>query len=60
MPDISMCQSEECPSRKECYRHEAEPDELTQCYADFESLREGADRCDRFVSIREREVVGKI
>ncbi len=35
MPDITMCDSEECPSRKDCYRHEAKPSPMRQAYADF-------------------------
>lgn len=27
MPDITMCNSTECPSRGKCYRHEATPNE---------------------------------
>ena len=51
MPDIAMCQSEECPKRQECYRHEAEPDEV-QSYAIFYvSGRE----CGFFIPIKKGE-----
>jgi hypothetical protein len=32
MPDICMCAHKTCPQRKTCYRHEATPWELGQCY----------------------------
>lgn len=34
MTDITMCSSENCPIRKDCYRHEAKPDRL-QSYSNF-------------------------
>jgi len=41
MPDISMCQNDDCPMRKQCYRYTAKPNEPYQVYAEFEP-----DRCD--------------
>ena len=35
MPDITMCKSEKCKKRKQCYRAMAKPDQL-QSYSDFE------------------------
>lgn len=49
MPDISMCASEQCPSRDTCYRHTATPGEY-QSWADYEATREGRDRCEKCTS----------
>jgi hypothetical protein len=38
MADISMCQSENCPKNKECYRYMAIPNEQYQSYSDFEAI----------------------
>lgn len=35
MPDISMCENEECPLRHRCYRFMAEPDDYCQAYTAF-------------------------
>lgn len=32
MPDISKCQSVECPKRLECYRYTSEPSQYLQSY----------------------------
>ncbi len=44
MPDISMCQDEQCPSRETCYRFKAKPDLLMQAYGHF-GREDGAERC---------------
>jgi hypothetical protein len=36
MPDISMCNNDDCPLAKKCYRHEAEPNKRWQSYDKFE------------------------
>ena len=36
MPDICMCDNEECPLRGNCYRFCAEPSEYRQSYSHFE------------------------
>lgn len=48
MPDISMCASNECPSRDTCYRATATPSEH-QSWADFEATRNGRERCDSYI-----------
>lgn len=48
MPDITMCSTDDCPRRKECYRHEAKPDSW-QSYTDFYKHL-GLD-CDKFWEI---------
>lgn len=35
MPDIAMCQNEECPRKTECYRYMATPNQLRQAYSEF-------------------------
>ncbi|HQD93024.1 MAG TPA: hypothetical protein PK924_07155 [Bacilli bacterium] len=37
MVDIAMCQHEDCPKSKECFRFMAIPDEL-QTYANFKNI----------------------
>jgi len=54
MPDIAMCNSTECPSRGECYRHEATPSEY-QYYADFDAGRGDADKCGEFWPVEGEE-----
>lgn len=41
MPDISMCQNEECPLRESCYRYLATPFIPRQAYADFKPNDKG-------------------
>ena len=48
MPDISMCQDTQCPSREECYRFTAKPSQ-PQYYSDFSEFRAGQDVCEDFV-----------
>jgi hypothetical protein len=35
MPDISMCNNSECPSKECCFRFTAEPSEFCQSYTNF-------------------------
>ena len=35
MPDITMCSRDDCPINKQCYRHEANPDDHWQSYSNF-------------------------
>lgn len=45
MPDITMCTSQSCQNREQCYRAMAKPDKY-QSYADFTSLcAERDSRC---------------
>lgn len=48
MPDISMCQDTQCPSREECYRFTAKPSTF-QSFQDFNEFRAGQDVCEDFV-----------
>jgi len=32
MPDISMCEGQNCPLKETCYRHTATPNEFRQSY----------------------------
>jgi len=47
MPDIAMCQNEECPSRMKCYRYTAVPDEFRQGYCAF-FVKKLRKKCDDF------------
>jgi hypothetical protein len=50
MPDIAMCNGDECPARAKCYRHKAsgtKPSEYRQAYADFQRPHE-YERCHEF------------
>ena len=42
MPDITMCQGDNCPIKDKCYRFTAHADELWQSYANFE-YKHGCD-----------------
>lgn len=39
--DISMCENEKCPLKKECLRHSGKPDKYRQVYALFKFRRSG-------------------
>ena len=49
MPDISMCKSQTCPLKENCYRYTAKPG-FWQSYAEFEyvELPDGKVECDYF------------
>jgi len=51
MPDISMCQNEECPLKKKCYRFTATPSPLLQTYAYFKPDEDG--KCEYFWNNKE-------
>lgn len=53
MPDITMCSSLTCPSRQQCYRHEAKPNPYGQSYCDFDAIRGEAKKCDRFMQVKQ-------
>lgn len=59
MPDISMCANDSCPSRNECYRFRAIPNEHRQSYQQY-SPKEGEDRCDDFSYVDGRKNLRKI
>lgn len=46
MPDISMCQNEACPLKKNCYRYTARPSSFLQTYGYFKPDEEG--KCDHY------------
>ena len=48
MPDISMCLNHECHLAKECYRHEAKPNDW-QSYSYFRPDEVG--ECNHFLPI---------
>ena len=50
MPDISLCKVEKCPSKNDCYRFRAIPNQERQTYGGF-SLNDGKKKCDYFMSI---------
>lgn len=53
MPDITMCTSQTCERRGQCYRAMAKPDKC-QSYADFTKLCADRDfRCQWIVTDRE-------
>lgn len=49
MPDISMCNGTNCPSKDECYRFRAVPNEPWQSYFMTPPIEDG--RCEYFWSI---------
>ena len=48
MPDISMCNNKQCPSKEYCYRFTAIPNEFRQSYIDFGPEEDGMDKCSYF------------
>lgn len=49
MADISMCQSEICPSRNTCYRFLATPSLFSQSWIDFEVTLGQEEKCDDYI-----------
>ncbi len=54
MPDISMCDREECPVKRICYRFMAIPDPL-QTYGSFSPTSEKG--CDDFEPLMEGDKI---
>lgn len=50
MPDITMCNDEKCPKRKECYSFMAIPSEYRQSY--FAKSPRKNDKCEYFYPIQ--------
>lgn len=50
MPDISLCENEQCPSKDDCYRFKAIPDITYQAYDIFEP-ENGENKCEHFIKI---------
>jgi len=53
MPDISMCENKDCPSKEKCYRFMAKPSPVWQTYAEFK-VEKGKKKCDNFMKIWEK------
>jgi hypothetical protein len=49
MADIAMCQNDDCPSAKQCYRHEATPNPWRQSYMEFKPDASG--KCKHFIQM---------
>jgi len=57
MPDISMCDNNICPSKEECYRFKAIPNDY-QTYTSF-IVKENEDKCDDFMKINKYNLIRK-
>ena len=51
MPDITLCNTKTCPSRKTCYRFMAIPD-TWQSYTDF-APKKGDKKCEHYWGFRQ-------
>jgi hypothetical protein len=51
MPDITMCDSVECPRKNECYRYMAKPSEYRQAYSAFQCFK-SCTETDYFIPIK--------
>jgi hypothetical protein len=47
MPDISMCQKQDCPSFHKCYRAQAIPNPYRQAYMEFDN--KGGTQCADYI-----------
>ena len=56
MPDISMCNGQDCPIKEYCYRYTAEPSEFWQTWGMFEFNKETG--CNYFMA-NEKDIVGQ-
>jgi len=54
MPDISMCNSKNCPSAEQCLRNPRSGTQpgMLQSWGDFEQVRDGKEKCSFFISIK--------
>lgn len=54
MPDITMCQAEDCPLQEYCYRYQAKPNRFWQSYAkfDYKLTVNGVD-CEHYYPIND-------
>jgi len=50
MADIAMCLKDDCPSFKECYRAQAEPNGPHQTFQAFDN--HGESCCDDYIPIK--------
>ena len=50
MPDISMCQNQDCKLKETCYRFKAVPNEHRQSYSDFKPDKDG--NCKYYWEVR--------
>ena len=57
MPDIAMCQENDCPKKDSCYRFRAIPENI-QCYMQPESFDETG--CPDYLSILPGHKINKI
>ncbi len=60
MPDITMCQYEECEKKFECYRYMAVISDFYQSYADFKNLCNKENGYDFFSKTRENDKLRNI
>ena len=54
MPDITMCNGEDCPLKKKCYRYMALPEKLQPYFC--ESPIEG-DKCSSFMPFNSKDKI---
>lgn len=51
MPDISMCVDDKCPTRRQCYRHQASgtiPDRYQSFY--HPERKESDEKCEDYIA----------
>lgn len=52
MPDITLCQSHNCPMRETCYRYKAKPSEYQSYFVEPPyKMVEGKIECDYYMEI---------
>jgi hypothetical protein len=58
MPDIAMCRGDDCPRKRECYRHRAVPTMRRQSIMPPPVRADGS--CDSFLELRKGDVLTEI
>jgi len=48
MPDITMCEGQDCPLKESCYRYTATPSEFRQSYFIDPPYNEEKKECDHY------------
>ena len=57
MPDITMCEGNNCPLKETCYRYKAKPSEFAQSFfigTPFEII-EGEPKCNHYWEIKNKK-----
>lgn len=55
MPDISMCNGQDCPLKDSCFRHIATPSMFMQSYFAESPFNKEKNKCDYYWEVKSKE-----